>query len=170
MDRAGDTYEHMSPFLLYCLVMNLVFILAMAAYAAVLWAAGLGQRRGAGNLDAFFLASRELGAGRVAFSLCASWIGAASLLVSTDEACRDGLSAIWIIGVPAVATLLILTLLAGPIRAVAGLTPSELMRRAYGKTAGLITTVLVVWYMTALAASQMVAAGPFLGGFLNIAP
>lgn len=142
----------------------------MVAYAAVLWAAGLGLKRRAGSLDAFFLADRELGAGRVAFSLCASWIGAASLLVSTDEACRDGLSAIWIVGVPAVATLLILTPLARPIRAVAGLTPSELMRRAYGKAAGLITTVLVVWYMTALAASQMVAAGPFLGGFLNIAP
>jgi solute:Na+ symporter, SSS family len=151
--------------------MNTGFILAMAAYAAVLWAAGLASKRRPGaGLDSFFLASRELGAGRVAFSLCASWIGAASLLVSTDEACRDGLSAIWIVGVPAAATLLILTVIARPIRAVAGLTPSELMRRTYGKAAGLMTTVLVVWYMTVLAASQMVAAGPFLGGFLKLAP
>jgi len=150
--------------------MNKAFVLAMAAYAAALWAAGLGLKRKAGSLDAFFLASRELGAGRVAFSLCASWIGAASLLVSTDEACRDGLGAIWIVGVPAVATLLILTLLARPIRAAAGLTPSEIMARACGKTAGLMTTVLVVWYMTVLAASQMVAAGPFLGEFLKLAP
>ncbi len=150
--------------------MNPVFILAILAYAAVLWAAGLGLKRRAVSLDSFFLASRELGAGRVAFSLCASWIGAASLLVSTDEACRDGFGAIWIIGVPAVATLLVLAFLTGPVRAVAGLTPSELMRRCYGKAAGLLTTVLVVWYMTALAASQMVAAGPFLGTFLRISP
>lgn len=142
----------------------------MAVYAAGLWAAGIGFKKRAGGLDAFFLASRELGAGRVAFSLCASWIGAASLLVSTDEASQNGLSAIWIVGVPAMATLLILTPLAGPIRAVAGLTPSELMRRTYGKAAGLMTTVLVVWYMTVLAASQMVAAGPFLGQFLKLAP
>lgn len=156
--------------MIYCQAMNTGFILAMAAYAIVLWAAGFGLKRRAGSLDSFFLASRELGAGRVTFSLCASWIGAASLLVSTDEACRDGLSAVWIIGVPAVAALLILTGLARPIRAVSGLTLSELMRRSYGKAAGLVTTVLIVWYMTALAASQMVAAGPFLGTFLNLAP
>ncbi|MGZ5487731.1 MAG: sodium:solute symporter family transporter, partial [Candidatus Aminicenantales bacterium] len=58
------------------------FVLAIAAYALALWAAGLGLKRRPGTLDSFFLASRRLGAGRVAFSLCASWIGAASLLVS----------------------------------------------------------------------------------------
>ncbi len=146
------------------------FVLAMAAYALVLWAAGLGLKRRPGTLDSFFLASRRLGAGRVAFSLCASWIGAASLLVSTDEACRDGLSAIWIVGVPAVVTLLILTALTRPIRSVVGLTPSALMRERYGKTAGSLTTVLVVWYMVVLAASQMVAAGPFLDAFLGTGP
>lgn len=146
------------------------FLLAIAAYAAALLAAGLGFRRRPAGLDSFFLASRRLGAGRVAFSLCAAWIGAASLLVSTDEACRDGVSAIWIVGVPAVATLLILTALARPIRAVSGLTPSELMRDRYGRAAGALTTVLVVWYMTLLAASQMVAAGPFLGAFLGTGP
>ena len=146
------------------------FVLALAAYALVLWAAGLGFKRRPASLDSFFLASRHLGAGRVAFSLCASWIGAASLLVSTDEAWRDGVSAIWIVGVPAVATLLILTALARPIRAVSGLTPSALMRDRYGKAAGSLTTVLVIWYMAVLAASQMVAAGPFLAAFLGTGP
>ena len=143
------------------------FILALVVYAAVLLAAGLGLGRGQASIESFFLASRRLGAGRVAFSLCASWIGAASLLVSTDEACREGASAIWIVGVPAVATLLLLAALVRPVRAAAGRTPSELMRDRYGRTAGALTTVLVVWYMTALAASQMVAAGPFLGAFLG---
>lgn len=150
--------------------MNTGFVLAIGAYALLLWAAGLGFRRRPASLDSFFLASRELGAGRVAFSLCASWIGAASLLVSIDQACRDGLTAIWIVGLPAVATLLVLTALTRPIRAVSGLTPSELMRRQYGKTAGLLTTILVVWYMTVLAASQIVAAGPFLAEFLKTGP
>jgi len=146
------------------------FVLAIAAYVAALWAAGFGFRRKPGSLESFFLASRRLGAGRVAFSLCASWIGAASLLVSTDEAFRDGLSAIWIIGLPAVATLVVLTALVRPIRAVSGSTPAELMRDRYGKTAGSLTTILIVWYMTALAASQIVAAGPFLGAFLGTGP
>jgi SSS family solute:Na+ symporter len=146
------------------------FILAVAAYAVVLLVAGLGYRRRGAGLDSFFLASRRLGAGRVAFTLCASWIGAASLLVSTDEARLEGASAFWLIGLPAVATLIVLTALARPIRSVSGLTPSELVRDRYGRTAGAMTTVLVVWYMTVLAASQMVAAGPFLGTFLGISP
>jgi SSS family solute:Na+ symporter len=146
------------------------FLLALVAYAAVLWVAGLRLPGRGGGLESFFLASRRLGPVRVAFSLCASWIGAASLLVSTDEASRDGLSAIWIIGVPAVATLLVLAALVRPVRAASGLTLSELMRGRYGRTAETLTTVLVVWYMTVLAASQMVAAGPFLSAFLGTGP
>jgi solute:Na+ symporter, SSS family len=159
-----------ASFVVYSLGMKTGFLLAILLYAAVLWAAGLGLRRRPGGLESFFLASRRLGAGRVAFSLCASWIGAASLLVSTDEAFRDGAGAVWIVGVPAVATLLLLLALVGPIRLTSGLTLSELMRSRYGKTAGRLTTVLVVWYMTVLAASQMVAAGPFLGAFLGTGP
>jgi SSS family solute:Na+ symporter len=146
------------------------FVLAGAVYAAVLWAAGLRLPRRLEGLDSFFLASRRLGSLRVAFSLCASWIGAASLLVSTDEAYRDGFSAIWIIGIPAVATLLVLLALTGPVRRAAGSTLSDLMENSYGKAARFLTSVLIVWYMTVLAASQMVAAGSFLGAFLGTSP
>jgi SSS family solute:Na+ symporter len=150
--------------------MNPGFLLAIVVYAAVLWAAGLKVPRRFEGLEPFFLASRRLGSLRVAFSLCASWIGAASLLVSTDEAFRDGFSAIWIIGVPAVATLLILLAFTRPVRAAAGMTLSDMMESRYGKTARAMTTVLIVWYMTVLAASQMVAAGSFLGVFLGTPP
>ena len=150
--------------------MKAAFLLAVLAYAAVLWAAGLGRSRLGAGLESFFLASRALGPGRVAFSLCASWIGAASLLVSTDEASREGLSAVWIIGVPAVATLLVLLALVRPIRDASGRTLSELMRDRYGRAAGTATTVLIVWYMTTLAASQLVAAGPFMSAFLGTKP
>ena len=146
------------------------FLLAVALYVAVLWAAGLRRTRRSDTLDSFFLASRRLGAWRVALSLCASWIGAASLLVSTDEAFRDGLSAIWIVGVPAVATLVILVGLTLPIRAWAGSTLPDLMESRYGRPVRLMTTALIVWYMTMLAASQMVAAKSFLGGILGTPP
>lgn len=142
-------------------------VLAVVLYAAVLAAFGFRPASRRGGLEAFFLASRRLGPARVAFSLCASWIGAASLLVSTDEASRDGASAIWIVGVPAVVTLLVLTVLAPFLRAASGLTLAGLMRERYGRTAETLTAVLIVWYMTVLAASQMVAAGPFLALFLG---
>jgi solute:Na+ symporter, SSS family len=167
----GDASPSSSPADgVYSSGMKTGFLLAIGAYAAALGLAGLGLRRRPGSLESFFLASRRLGAGRVAFSLCASWIGAASLLVSVDEACRDGARAIWIVGLPAVATLLVLTALTRPVRAAAGLTPSELMRDRYGRAAGTLTSVLVVWYMTVLAASQLAAAGPFLGSVLGTGP
>jgi SSS family solute:Na+ symporter len=146
------------------------FLLAALLYAALLLGAGLLFRRRLEGLEGFFLASRTLGAPRVAFTLCASWIGAASLLVSTDEACREGISAFWIIGLPAVLTLLILMALAGRVRAATGLSISDLMETRYGPSARHITTALIVWYMTVLAASQMVAAGSFLGGLLSLPP
>lgn len=147
--------------------MRLGSVLAIVLYAAVLGAIGFRPSGRRGGLEAFFLASRRLGPARVAFSLCASWIGAASLLVSTDEASRDGASAIWIVGVPAVVTLLALTVLAPSIRAASGSTLAGLMRDRYGRMAEMLTAALIVWYMTALAASQIVAAGPFLALFLG---
>ncbi|MCJ7485170.1 MAG: hypothetical protein MUQ25_03255, partial [Candidatus Aminicenantes bacterium] len=159
-----------SDFIVYSLEMKTGFLLAVIAYAGLLWAAGLRLPRRLEGLDSFFLASRRLGSLRVAFSLCASWIGAASLLVSTDEAFRDGFSAVWIIGIPAVATLLLLLGLAKPVRAAAGSTLSDLMESRYGKAARFLTSVLIVWYMTVLAASQMVAAGSFLEALLGTSP
>jgi SSS family solute:Na+ symporter len=147
--------------------MRFELLLSFAAYLVLLLAAGLLFPKRAGGLESFFLASRRLGAPRITFSLCAAWIGAASLLVSTDEACREGLSAYWIIGVPAVATLLLFLPLAGAIRNLGGATISDVMEARYGRAARPLTTFLIVWYMVVLAASQMVAAGDFLKVFLG---
>lgn len=143
------------------------FLLAVAGYFAVVLGVGLRLPKKLRGLEAFFLASRDLGAPRVAFTLAASWIGAASLLVSTDEACRRGLSAFWIIGLPAVATLLLLLPLARPIRSLGGTTLAEVMAARYGRAARPLTTFLIVWYLMLLAASQMAAAGNFLKAFLG---
>jgi len=147
--------------------MKLEFLLAVLLYAAILLATGLFFPKKFGGLEAFFLASRRLGAPRIAFSLCAGWVGAASLFVSTDQAFREGVSAYWIIGLPAVVTLLLFLPLAGVIRKLAGSTISDAMEARYGGAARAMTTVLIVWYMMVLAASQMVAAGKFLEAFLG---
>lgn len=147
--------------------MKLEFLLAVLVYAGLLLGTGLLFPKKFGDLEAFFLASRRLGAPRIAFSLCAGWVGAASLLVSTDQAFREGISAYWIIGLPAVVTLLLFLPLARVIRNLAGSTISDAMEARYGGAARAMTTVLIVWYMMVLAASQMVAAGKFLETFLG---
>jgi SSS family solute:Na+ symporter len=143
------------------------FLLAFLLYLALLLAAGLLFPGKFSGFESFFLASRRLRAPRIMFSLCAAWIGAASLLVSTDQACREGLSAYWIIGLPAVVTLLLFLPLAGAIRKLGESTISDVMEARYGAAARPATTFLIVWYMVVLAASQMVAAGDFLKVFLG---
>ncbi len=147
--------------------MNLELVAAVVLYTAILVAVGLWFPKKLAGFDSFFLGSRQVGAPRVAFSLVASWIGAASLLVSTDEAFRSGVSAYWIIGLPAVATLLLFLFLTGPIRALGGATISDRMEDRYGRAARPVMTFLIVWYMMLLAGSQMVAAGEFLGTMLG---
>jgi SSS family solute:Na+ symporter len=147
--------------------MKIEFLAAVLAYFGLLLAAGLLVPKRFRDLDAFFLASRRLGAPRVAFSLCAAWVGAASLLVSTDQAFLEGVSAFWMIGLPAVVTLLLFLPLARALRNLGGSTISDAMEARYGPAARPATTFLIVWYMTVLAASQMVAAGSFLKTFLG---
>ncbi len=137
-------------------------LLFLGLYFLAVILLGLRSPKKAAGLDAFFLAGRSLGAGRIAFSLCVCWIGAASLLVSTGEACRSGASAFWLIGAPAVITLAALTPLAGRIRKTAGLTLPGLIESRYGVAARTLTSFLVVWYMAVQAASQMAAIGGFL--------
>ena len=142
----------------------LVFFLAYVVL--VLWV-GLAARRRMKGLEDFFLASRSLPGIFVALSLTAGWFGATSILVSTDEAMRSGVNAAWLVGLPAVATVLILLALVKPLRRLTILTLPDLAELRYGRGVRHLVSVLLVWYMALLAASQMVALGNFLRAFLG---
>ena len=120
------------------------------------------------TLEDFFLASRNLTGFWVFLTLVASWIGATSFLVSVDEAFRDGVSSFWVMGVPAVLTVLIFFLfLARPIRQLSILTLPDLVELRYGRIVRHLASLLIIWYMILLASSQMVALGNFLQAFLG---
>jgi SSS family solute:Na+ symporter len=120
------------------------------------------------SLEDFFLASRKLSAGLIYLSLTAAWFGATSILVSTDEALKSGISSFWLVGLPAVATVLILAVfLARPLYRLSIMTLPELVELRYGRTVRHLSSILIIWYMAMLAASQMVALGNFLGTFLG---
>jgi SSS family solute:Na+ symporter len=121
------------------------------------------------NLEDFFLASRNLPTFLVFFSLSASWFGATSILVSTDQAFNTGLSSFWVMGVPAILTVLFLAFfLARPIRRLPIVSLPDLVEMRYGRAVRHMSSVLIIWYMAVLAASQMVAIGTFLKLFLGI--
>lgn len=144
------------------------FIVFLTAYLAALLAVGLKFARRMGSLDDFFLASRSLSAGLVFLSLTASWFGATSILVTTDQAYAAGVSAFWLVGVPAAATVLLLgVFLAGPIRRLDVKTLPALVEARYGRPVRHAASILILWYMITLASSQMVALGQFLRPFLG---
>ncbi len=145
------------------------FFLFLAGYFFILLVVGLKFSKRIAGLDDFFLASKSLPASLVFFSLTASWFGATSVLVTTDEAYRAGVSAFWLVGIPAVATVLLLGfVLVGPIRRSVGQTLPALIETRYGKMVRHAASVLILWYMIVLAASQMVALGQFLKPFLGL--
>ena len=145
------------------------FIVFLIAYLVALLAVGLKFSRRMTSLDDFFLASRSLSSGLVFLSLTASWFGATSILVTTDQALQAGVSAFWLVGVPAVATVILLGLfLAGPIRRLDVQTLPSLIAARYGRLVGHASSILLLWYMITLASSQMVALGQFLRPFLGL--
>lgn len=138
------------------------------AYVGLILAVSLGFRRRLKNAEDYFLAGRDLPASLVYATLCAAWIGATSMLVSTDEAYARGVSALWVIGLPAVLTVALMALfLAGPLRRLRVISLPELMETRYSRLVRDLAAVLIVWYMALLAASQMVALGNFLKIFLG---
>jgi len=144
------------------------YLLLFLGYLALLVAVSLVFSRRIKGLEDFFLASRNISAALLYFTVCAAWIGASSVLVTTDQAFRTGLSAFWLIGLPAVLTTLVFSLgLAGPIFRLPALTLADLAEVRYGRLVRHLVSVLIVWYMILLASSQMVAVGNFLRIFLG---
>jgi SSS family solute:Na+ symporter len=148
--------------------MKLGFFLFLLAYFFILLLLSFIFSKRMKNLEDFFLASRNLPAFLVYISLAASWFGATSTLVSTDEAFETGVSSFWIMGAPAVFTVLILAfLLARPLRCLPIVSLPDLVELRYGRAVRHLAAVLIIWYMAVLAASQMVAIGQFLRSFLG---
>lgn len=143
--------------------MSINFLFLWLAYLGMLVTLGLFLKKRVSNLDDFFFASRQLGASQIALSLTASWIGATSVLVVTNEASRQGLGSLWLVGVPAWLTVVIMaTALARPIKKSHGFALQELLEARYGPMMRRLANVVIFWYLIMLAASQLVALGSFL--------
>jgi len=147
---------------------RLEFFLFLLAYFVLLLLVSFIFSKRMKNLEDFFLASRSLPAFLVYLSLSASWFGATSTLVSADKAYQTGVSSFWVMGAPAVLTVLILAFfLARPIRRLPIVSLADLVELRYGRAVRHLAAILIIWYMAVLAASQMVAIGHFLKSFLG---
>lgn len=148
--------------------MRVEFLISLLLYFFILILICLFFSRKMKSLEDYFLASRKLPVLLVYSSLVASWFGATSILITTDEAFSDGVSALWLMGIPAVLTVLVFGfLLARPIRRLPIVSLPDLVETRYGPFVRHLAAVLIIWYMILLASSQMVAIGNVLRSLLG---
>jgi SSS family solute:Na+ symporter len=144
------------------------FFIYLLVYFVVLLLSSVFFKKRIKSLEDFFLASRNLPAVLIFLTVAGSWLGATSILVSTDEAFDKGISSLWVIGIPSLLTVIVFALfLTRPIRRLPIVTLPDLMEMRYGRPVRHLAALLIVWYMILLAASQMVAMGNFLKPFLG---
>ncbi len=141
-------------------------MLVLLLYAGLLVALGLAFRRSSASREDYFLASSNLPVAAVAATLIASWFGAASFMVTYQQAAEKGLAALWTIAVPAVATLAVIFLFAGRVRREEVLSLPHLFRRRYGPLPAKLTAFFLLLYLILLASSQLIAAAEILSTVL----
>lgn len=148
--------------------LKLTLLLGLLVYFGVMLYFSKKQSSGDKSTEEYFLANRSLPAWVMALTCTASWFGGAAAIVSVDKAYTNGISALGIIALPTVISLIILIFLAGRIRRLTIVSQPEIAEKRYNKTARVILSIVVAWYMLTWASSQMVAAGQFFSGFFGI--
>ena len=125
------------------------------------------SKRITSNTD-FMVAGRRLGPFLMAGTLAATEIGGGSSLGVVQQGMQNhGISAAWYIITMGLA-FVILTFLAPKFRAATVKTVPEYFRRRYGKSAGLITAIIMLLPLIGLTAGQFIASSVILSTMLGI--
>jgi len=147
---------------------NLTVTVIVIIYLLVMLAIGwYSSTRITSNTD-FMVAGRRLGPLLMAGTLAATEIGGGSSLGVVQQGMQDhGISSAWYIITMGFA-FVILTFLAPKFRAATVKTVPEYFRRRYGKSAGLITAIIMVLPLVGLTAGQFIASSVILSTMLGI--
>jgi len=142
-----------------------MYIIGLFIYFMVLVVIGISLSRKSPDFDAYFYGQRKLGVFLIFFTITASWFGAASSIATIESAYKTGYSAVWLLGIPTITTMLIFLLINKKVRETRFVSLPVLLEKYYGKTVAAFASFLIFFYMVVLAASQLVAWGKFIGGF-----
>lgn len=147
---------------------NMTVTVIVVIYLLVMLAIGwYSSTRITSNTD-FMVAGRRLGPILMAGTLAATEIGGGSSLGVVQQGMQNhGISSAWYIITMGFA-FVILTFLAPKFRAATVKTVPEYFRRRYGKSAGLITAIIMVLPLVGLTAGQFIASSVILSTMLGI--
>ena len=144
-----------------------VTVIVVIYLLAMLFIGWYSSTRITSNTD-FMVAGRRLGPLLMAGTLAATEIGGGSSLGVVQQGMENhGISSAWYIITMGFA-FVILTFLAPKFRAATVKTVPEYFRRRYGKSAGLITAIIMVLPLIGLTAGQFIASSVILSTMLGI--
>ena len=147
---------------------NLTVTVIVVLYLLVMLFIGwYSSKKITSNTD-FMVAGRRLGPFLIAGTPAATEIGGGSSLGVVQQGMQNhGISAAWYIITMGFA-FVILTFLAPKFRAATVKTVPEYFRRRYGKSAGLITAIIMLLPLIGLTAGQFIASSVILSTMLGI--
>lgn len=147
---------------------NIIVTIIVVIYLLVmLWIGWYSSTKVSTNTD-FMVAGRRLGPFLMAGTLAATEIGGGSSLgVVQNGMSGYGLSAAWYIIAMGLA-FVILSFIAPKFRAATVKTVPEYFRRRYGKSCGIITSVIMLLPLIGLTAGQFIASAVILSTMLSI--
>ena len=144
-----------------------VTVIVIFYLLAMLFIGWYSSKKITSNTD-FMVAGRRLGPFLMAGTLAATEIGGGSSLGVVQQGMQNhGISAAWYIITMGFA-FVILTFLAPKFRAATVKTVPEYFRRRYGKSAGLVTAIIMLLPLIGLTAGQFIASSVILSTMLGI--
>ncbi len=145
---------------------TLSFMLLLTYFAVLLFVV-FREKKSNNTLD-FFFAGRNMPFWALSITFIASWWGAGSAIETADSAYSQGMSAFWIYGMPVLASTLIMVFGSAFIRRIGFLTQGQIMSTRYSPTASKILAIMILFFMTLNAATQMVGVGIIFSSYLEI--
>ncbi len=149
--------------------MYYVFAGALVLYLIGMYAIGFAAQRRVKNVEDFVLAGRRLPMSLAAITIIATWFGAESLMTTADEVGNEGLRKAMLDPI-GIATCLVLAgiFIAGPMWRMKILTVPDYFFRRFGKTAEIMSSLIIVPSYFGWVAAQFVALAQLLEVFFGV--
>ncbi|MCP3966722.1 MAG: hypothetical protein GY750_18330 [Lentisphaerae bacterium] len=147
--------------------LKLFSIAGLIVYFAILLIVVFRTRKNK-DIEDYFFAGRSLPFWALSITFIASWWGAGAAISTADLAYQDGLSAFWYYGVPALVSTALLMVFSKAIRRVGCYTQGMMIEQRYNRSAALLLSIMIFWFMTITAATQIVGVGQFLSMYLGV--
>ncbi len=145
-------------------------IVSIVATLAVIMTLGVLSGRKVKNAADFNTGGKSAGAVLVAATITGTMIGGSSTIGTAEGAFSHGFSAWWFTLGSALGCLLLAWIYAKPVRQSDCMTIQEIISAEYGRTAGLVTSVLTGIGIVLNIVAQILAANALLGSMFGFSP